>query len=236
MQRVDTVVANSNYIANRVQKYFRRKSKVIYPPVVVSKQAPEPLNGEYYLTVGRLEKQKRVDLLIHACDKLGRKLLIAGVGKEEAYLKSIAGPTIEFLGFVRGEDFDGLFRNARAFLFAADEDFGIAPVEAQGYGRPVVAYAHGGSIETVRAGNNYGAFNTGVYFREQTMDSVIDGIRRFEAQEDSFVPKLIQQHARQFDTSMFIQQFSTLVEDALHQVEEGNGFSESCNSPLLVSA
>jgi glycosyltransferase involved in cell wall biosynthesis len=235
MQRVDTVVANSNYIAQRVHKYFRRESKVIYPPVAVSNRAPAPLNGEYYLTLGRLEKQKRVDLLIHACNRLGRKLLIAGTGKEAAHLKSIAGPRIEFLGFVRDKELDGLFQNARAFLFAADEDFGIAPVEAQGYGRPVVAYGHGGSLETVRAGQKFGSFNSGVYFHEQTVDSVVDGIRRFETQEDSFVPTLIQQHASQFDTSVFIKKFRALVESAFLPGEERYSSNEGCNSPLLVS-
>lgn len=236
MQRVDTVIANSSYIAQRIQKYFRRESKVIYPPVDVSKRAPTPLKGEYYLTVGRLEKQKRVDLLIRACNKLERKLLIAGTGKEEAYLKSISGQSVEFLGFVRDKELDGLYQNARAFLFAADEDFGIAPVEAQGHGRPVVAYGHGGSLETVLAGDNLGTSKTGVYFREQTVDSAVDAIRSFEFQEHLFVPELIQRHASQFDTSVFVRQFRDLVEHEFQRAEEGRCSNESCNSPLLVSA
>ena len=100
-------------------------------------------NGNYYLTVGRLEKQKRVDILIHACNQLGRKLVIAGTGKEEKYLKSIAGPSIEFCGYVADEAMTELYANCKAFLFAAVEDFGIAPVEAQAYAPPDEGVAYG---------------------------------------------------------------------------------------------
>lgn len=236
MQRIDSVVANSRYIAQRVQKYFRRRSRVIYPPVAVFDGSPAHAGGEYYLTIGRLEKQKRVDLLICACNKLRRKLLIAGTGKELAYLKSLAGPTVEFLGFVPDEACASLFQNARAFLFAADEDFGIATVEAQGYGRPVVAYGHGGSLETVRADRQPAAGGTGIYFPEQTSDAVAEAVLRFEAQEDRFVPELIQQHARRFDTSVFLRQFGALVDEELQHAQEGDCPGESRHSPLLVSA
>jgi glycosyltransferase involved in cell wall biosynthesis len=237
MQRVDTVVANSNYIADRVRKYFRRESTVVYPPVNVSKQTPAPLNGEYYLTVGRLAKQKRVDLLILACNMLKRRLLIAGTGKETAYLKSIAGPTIEFLGFVPEADLATLYSGARAFLFAADEDFGIAPVEAQGYGRPVIAYGHGGSLETVVAGSLGDPYKTGVFFRKQSVDAVVAGIQHFESCEGSFVSVHIQKHALRFDTRVFVRQFRALIESAFEQPgDERCCPNESCNPPLLVSA
>jgi glycosyltransferase involved in cell wall biosynthesis len=214
MQRVDHIISNSNYIADRVFKYFRRESTVIYPPVSMSSGPVPRRNGDYYLTIGRLEKQKRVDLLIHACNALSRKLVIAGTGKEERYLKSIAGPTIEFRGYVPDEDIPGLYANCKAFLFAADEDFGIAPVEAQAYGRPVVAYGHGGSLETVRVDDPEGRPDTGIFFPSQTADSLIDGLLRFEHLEDRFVPEAIQEHARRFDVETFVLAITKFLNDA----------------------
>jgi len=211
MQRVDHVVSNSNYIADRVLKYFRRESVVIYPPVSMSSGPALPSNGNYYLTVGRLEKQKRVDILIHACNQLGRKLVIAGTGKEEKYLKSIAGPSIEFRGYVPDEAIAELYGNCKAFVFAAVEDFGIAPVEAQAFGRPVVAYGHGGSLETVRVNDPQGRLDTGVFFPYQTVDSLVEALHRFEQVEDRFVPEDIQEHAKRFDTKTFVAAMTNFV-------------------------
>jgi glycosyltransferase involved in cell wall biosynthesis len=174
-------------------------------------------HDDYYLSVSRLDAGKRVDLLIHACNQLKRRLLIVGIGREEKRLKAIAGPTIKFLGRVPDADLPGIYANCRAFLFSSDEDFGIAPVEAQAFGRPVIAYGRGGSLETVRVGDAEGRSDTGVFFSEQTAESIIDGMRNFEAREDKFVPEEIQQHARQFDTSVFVQQFSKFVDSAMER-------------------
>ncbi len=217
IQRVDHVVSNSRYIAHRVLKYFRRESTIIYPPVDISMGYIKRTTDDYYLSVARLEKQKKLDLLIYACNALGRRLLVVGTGKEERYLKSIAGPTIEFHGYVSQVDLMELYANCRCFLFAADEDFGIAPVEAQAFGRPVIAYGHGGSLETVRVNNADGGLDTGVFFSEQTETAVIDSILRFEAQEDKFSPISIQQHARQFDTSVFQKNMREFVDNALRE-------------------
>ncbi len=215
VQRVDHVVSNSNYIADRVHKYFRRKSTVIYPPVDTTMGYISAKTDDYYLSVARLEKQKKIDLIIHACNDLQRRLVIIGTGKEEQYLKSIAGPTIEFPGYVSNEALPGLYANCRGFLFAADEDFGIAPVEAQAFGRPVIAYGHGGSLETVRVGDPLGRPDTGAFFYEQTTESVKEGMLRFEAREEQFIPAIIQEHARQFDTSAFESTMRQFVETAL---------------------
>lgn len=212
MQRVDKVIANSNYIAGRVRQYFRRDSTVIYPPVHMGESVATGSGGAYYLSVCRLEKQKRIDILIHACNRLKRQLKIAGVGKEEKFLKAIAGPTIEFLGWVPNEQLPTLYANSKAFLFAADEDFGIAPVEAQSYGRPVIAYGHGGSLETVRVDDPEGRCDTGVFFPEQTIDSLIDAMRCFEVSESAFLAGEIQHHARKFCSSIFIERFRNLVD------------------------
>lgn len=203
MQRVDCVVSNSNYIADRVLKYFRRSSIVIYPPVAMSAVPLSSSVGDYYLTVGRLEKQKRVDILINACNATGCKLVIAGTGKEEKYLRSLAGPTISFLGYVNDEALPELYSHCRAFVFAAVEDFGIAPVEAQAYGRPVIAYAHGGSLETVRVNDPAGRADTGILFQTQTVASLVEALSRFEEVENTFDPAAIQDHARTFDTHTF---------------------------------
>ena len=199
-QRVDQFIANSNYIAQRIKTYYRRESTVIYPPVDMTAGTLSTVTGDYYLSVGRLTHTKRLDLIIHACNQLGRPLVIAGAGREERRLKAIAGPTIKFLGRVADADLPRLYSECRAFLFAADEDFGIVPVEAQSYGRPVIAYGHGGVLETVLAGVPE---STGVLFAEQNVESVISGIVDFEGLESTFDPMFIQTHARKFDTAVF---------------------------------
>ncbi len=217
MQRVDHVVSNSRYISNRVAKYFRRKSTVIYPPVDTSRGYLAGSHDDYYLTVSRLDVDKRIDLLIEACNRLHRRLVVVGTGRMEKYLKSIAGPTIEFAGRVPEEGLSELYARSRAFLFAADEDFGIVPVEAQSFGRPVIAYGHGGSLETVRVGGKNAKGDTGLYFPDQTVDSVTACIRQFESAEDRFNPLQIQNHSRKFDTSVFASSFKELVDRAVER-------------------
>lgn len=215
MQRVDHVVSNSSYIADRVYKYFRRDSTVIYPPVGMSAAPAQSAGGEYYLSVGRLAGLKKLDVLIGACNEVGRKFVIAGTGREEKYLKSLAGPTIEFRGYVSDRELPELYANCKGFLFAANEDFGIAPVEAQSYGRPVVAYGRGGSLETVRVNDPEGRPDTGVFFPHQTVESVVDAIHRFEKIESQFAPEVIQAHARRFDTETFVATFRKFVDQAV---------------------
>ncbi|MGA7245145.1 MAG: glycosyltransferase [Terracidiphilus sp.] len=215
MQRVDHVVSNSNYIAKRVSKYFRRDSTVIYPPVDTSRGYLSTIHDDYYLSLSRLDKDKGIELLIGACNKLGRRLVIAGTGRMEKHLKSIAGPTIAFLGRVPDAELSPLYANCRAFLFAADEDFGIVSVEAQSYGRPVIAFGHGGSLETVRVDDPEGRPDTGVFFPAQTVESVMDGIRHFESREHGFISESIQEHARRFDASVFKNQFRSFVDNAV---------------------
>ena len=219
MQRIDHVISNSNYIAHRVQKYFRRDSSVIYPPVDTSMGYLDENRSDYYLTVGRLGRQKRLDLIIQACNVLKRNLKIVGTGKEEPYLRSLAGPTIEFLGYVSDAELSTLYARCRAFVFAANEDFGIAPVEAQSFGRPVIAYGHGGSLETVRVNDPEGRRDTGIFFAHQTVDSLIDAFLRFEQVEDRFVPEDIQEHARRFDTETFVAAMTKFVDNARERSE-----------------
>jgi glycosyltransferase involved in cell wall biosynthesis len=201
-QRVDLFVANSRHIQQRIQKCYRRESTVIYPPVETARGYTKPSHDDYYLSVGRLSHTKRLDLLIEACNHLGRRLVIVGQGREEKRLQKMAGPTIDFRGRVSEEELPELYANCRAFLFAAEEDFGIVPVEAQSYGRPVLAYGRGGALETVKVSPQHRA-STGLYFSKQTVGSVVECILSFEEVEARFDPALIRAHAQQFDTAIF---------------------------------
>ena len=213
-QRVDHFIANSKYIQNRILKFYRRTSTVIYPPVDTAAAYPGTGHGDYYLSVGRLTHTKRLDLLVRACNRLQRRLVIAGSGREEANLRKLAGPTVEVRGRVDDRDLPELYANCRAFLFAADEDFGIVPVEAQAYGRPVLAYGHGGSLETV-IGDPDSPQATGLYFAEQSEESVANCIVNFEKEESRFVPEFIHAHAQQFDTEVFRARMTAFIEDVL---------------------
>jgi len=216
-QRVDHFVANSRYVQRRIQKYYRRESPVIYPPVDTGKGYVSKNHDDYYLWVGRLTATKRVDLLVSACTRLGRRLVVAGAGREYKRLKAMAGPTVEFLGRVPGDQLPDFYANCRALLFAADEDFGIVPVEAQSYGRPVIAYGHGGSLETVRVNDLAGRPDTGRFFAEQTVESVMDGINRFERDEYRFEPIAIRRHSLQFDTAIFIKKIRRFADAAMNR-------------------
>jgi glycosyltransferase involved in cell wall biosynthesis len=211
-QRVTHFIANSEYVRKRIAHYYGRESTVVYPPVATTHGYIADYTDDYYLAVGRLVATKRVDILIEACNKMRRKLLIIGTGRDKEKLRSIAGPTIEFLGRVPTEKLWQYYAQCRALLFAADEDFGIVPVEAQAFGRPVIAYGHGGSLETVRVGDRLGLPDTGVFFDRQDLDSVIEAIRRFESREDSFQPRDIQKHAKKFDKSVFKNRMNDVIE------------------------
>lgn len=193
---VDTFVANSDYIGQRIRRYYGRESMTVYPPVDLSIAAPVQTPDDYYLTVGRLVPGKRTELLIEACNALRRKLIVAGGGPELARLQAIAGPTVEVAGRVSDERLAHLLANARAFLFAADEDFGIATVEAQSHGLPAIAFAQGGSLEIL-------GHDDAVLFPEQSTQAIADAILRFEAIESRFDRCAIQRRADRFTAARF---------------------------------
>jgi glycosyltransferase involved in cell wall biosynthesis len=218
-QRVDCFVANSTYVAQRIRKYYRRESVVVYPPLDNRRAYLADSTEDYYVTVGRLSHTKRLDVIIRACNQLKRRLVIVGGGKELRELKSLAGPTVEFTGFVSESERDSLYARCRAFLFAANEDFGIAPLEAQSFGRPVLAYAGGGALETVigLTEGGGGVPPTGILFNEQTPESLVDAILRFESRERLFDPPLVQEHAQRFDTNVFVSRMENIVMSALQR-------------------
>jgi glycosyltransferase involved in cell wall biosynthesis len=223
-QRVDGFIANSHNVAERIRTYYRRESTVIYPPVDTHKGYVSATHEEYYLSVGRLAEVKRLDILIHACNRLRRRLVIVGRGREEARLKAIAGPTIEFAGHAPDDVLSKLYARCRAFLFAADEDFGIVPVEAQAYGRPVIAYGRGGTLETViPIGESREDLATGVFFSDQTVAAVEQAILQFEQRESHFSPLYIQNHARRFDSQIFSNQITSFVDQTLSQFPAARG-------------
>lgn len=176
--RPDYLIANSIETQNRIKKFYRRDSTVIYPPVQINPKF-KIQNSElkpYFITVSRLARAKHVDLLIEAANKEQFDLHIVGIGRDEEYLKSIAGPTVSFLGNISDEQLLQELQNAEGFLFAAvDEEFGIAPVEAMGFGVPVIAFASGGLKETVKNGKN------GYLYYELTIHSLIQAVEKMHS-------------------------------------------------------
>ena len=179
---------------------------------ITSRFAPCSEVEDYYLLVGRLVPYRRIDLLIEAFNKMKRPLRIAGTGRDRARLEALAGPTVEFLGYVPDEELPSLLAKCRAFMFPGEEDFGIAPIQAMAAGRPVIAYAAGGALETVIDGV------TGTFFAEQTIDSIIQAVEGFDTTQVE--PQQIRQHAQKFDTALFKAQILNLVEAKLRQNKE----------------
>jgi glycosyltransferase involved in cell wall biosynthesis len=241
-QRVDYFIANSRYVAGRIRKYYRRDSTVIHPPINTSQGFLASTHEDYYLAVGRLVPYKRTDILVDACRKLGRKLVIVGDGPEMKRLKKGSGKNVDFLGEVDEGQLRNVYARCRALLFAADEDFGIVPLEAQAYGRPVIAFGKGGSLETVigtytpileeKAGKD-GAI-TGVFFQEQTAASLANAILSFESCEEIFLPECIQSHARKFDTAIFVDRMRNYINGVLGKASD-SADSWLTESPLPSS-
>lgn len=205
--RVDYFVASCRNAASRIQKHYRRESEVIYPPIRISEGYLSDSTEDYYLVASPLVAYKRVDLAIAACNRLRRRLRIIGEGPEMERLRRLSGPTVEFLGFIPDEPLRKQYACCRALLFPGEEDFGAVPVEAQSYGRPVIAYGRGGALETVQGFFAEGAearkSPTGIFFSSQTAESLMNAIQVFESVETGFSPALIRNHVQRFDTARF---------------------------------
>jgi len=204
-QKVTYFIANSREVQQRIKKFYRRESVVINPPVDLPKFIIHNSKVDYFLTGGRLEKPKNFDLIIKACNKLKIPLKIYGAGSQENYLKSISGPTIDFLGRVSDEEKFFLMAEAIAFIvMAEDEDFGITPVEAMACGTPVIACRGGGYKETVIEGK------TGVFVEKATEESLISKLQDFKA--SGFKPEDCRKQAERFAKKRFKKEMKTLVE------------------------
>ncbi len=201
--RVDHFIAISSDIQRRIARYYERDSCIIYPPVAVKRftphgaavEAPAPGAPAYFLSLGRLIPYKRVDLAVQACSATHLPLQVGGDGRDRPRLEALAGPAVKFLGRVPDADLPALMANCRAFIFPGLEDFGITPVQALAAGRPVIAYAGGGALDIVQDGVN------GVLFHEQTVEALVEALRRFEAL--AFDPAAIRRSAERFDVAVF---------------------------------
>ena len=198
---VDGFIANSKFIARRIKKVYGREAEVIYPPVDIENFTCCEEKKDYYLTASRLVPYKRVKLIVEAFNEMpDKKLVVIGDGPEYENIKAIAKNNIELMGYQPTEVLKAKMQHAKAFVYAAEEDFGITPVEAQACGTPVIAYGKGGVTETTTK-------DTGVFFKEQKAEAIHEAVKEFESR--SFTPKKCRQNAEQFATEVFCKVFGS---------------------------
>ena len=205
--RVDAFVANSRFTAQRVRKYWRRTSQVLHPPVDLDRFEVLDSHKEYYLWLGQLVPYKRPDLAVDAFNQNGRPLVVAGAGSELRKCRRRAAPNIKFLGNVGDDQAVRLLQECRALVFTGTEDFGIVPVEAMACGKPVVAFRHGGVLDTVRDGQS------GVFFCQQTAEAVNGAIRRLDGIEKYLDPLKIRAWAERFGEPRFRKAVREIIDD-----------------------
>ncbi len=211
-QRPDVVIANSQTVASRIKKFYRRQADVIYPGLDAEKYSVAKSHDDYYLTACRLTPPKKVDLAVIACTQMGRNLHVVGSGEELERLKKMAGPTIKFLGFLDDEALLKEMSYCRALIWPNVDDFGLVPVEVMACGRPVIAYNEGGATETVVDNK------TGVLFDDHSVNGVRDAITRFESQESNFLPTDISKHAKMFSKTNFQNKLRDAINSAVKHV------------------
>jgi glycosyltransferase involved in cell wall biosynthesis len=193
--RPDYYIANSHIVAERLKSAFGVEATVIEPPIVTSRFKPRKDTEDYYLILSRLTPYKRIDLAVEACTKTGRNLMVVGDGPDRSRLESLAGPTVRFLGRQPDAVVNRHASRCRALIFPGEEDFGMAPLEINAAGRPVVAYGAGGATETVIENLN------GVLFREQTVESLVQALEKYESQ--SWDSAAIRRNAQRYDVRQF---------------------------------
>lgn len=214
--RIDRFVAISAYIAQRIERCYGRSADVIYPPVDVARHSLATRRSSFYLTLSRLVPYKRVDLLVAAFAAMPtRELVIAGDGPDRRAIAAAAPANVRLVGHVTDAERDRLLASARAFVFAAEEDFGIAPLEAQACGTPVIAYCRGGAAETLRGLD--AAVPTAVFFSEQTSAAICDAVMRFEQSAGRISASACRANAQRFDVAAFRQHFGDYVADAFNE-------------------
>jgi glycosyltransferase involved in cell wall biosynthesis len=208
---VDAYISNSNFVSQRIWKLYRRPAKVISPPVNLDRFRLGDRKGDFYFTASRLVQYKRIDIIAEAFSKMpDRRLIIAGEGPEMNKIKALAGPNVEIVGHVDASRMTELMQQAKAFVFAAEEDFGIVPLEAQACGTPVIAYGRGGALETVRGLVN-SPNPTGMFFNRQTSDSIVEAVGLFEQMAHRITPQACRANALRFSEERFRNDLLTFV-------------------------
>lgn len=208
---VDYFIANSNFIAKRIWKCYRREADVIYPPVDVDAFELCDKKEDFYLTASRMVPYKKMDLIVEAFSKMpDKKLIVIGDGPDFAKIKGKAAPNVTLLGYQPFEALKEHMQRAKAFVFAAEEDFGITPVEAQACGTPVIAFGKGGALETVIGLEQDNP--TGVFFMEQTVASICESVELFEEKQNTFKPANCRKNAERFATERFLTEIKQYIE------------------------
>lgn len=207
--RVDHFLVDSAFAGRRIEKFYRRNATVLYPPIRLNEFELAPQNEGYYLVIGQLARYKRADLAVRAFNQLGLPLVVIGEGELYDEIKSIAGPNITILGRQSRANVLAHYRGCKALVFPGVEDFGIVPLEAMATGKPVIAYAEGGALETVVDGV------TGIYFRAQTEDSLREAVAKFEDGVCRFDSAVIRQHAAKFDVHRFKDELLGFIDKSL---------------------
>jgi len=203
--RADSYIANSRHVSNRIKKYYRKDAAVLYPPVETRHFKPTKEHQGYFLIVAALTPFKKIDLAVQLFNKIGKRLVVVGSGAQYEYLKRMAGPNVDIMGYKDDKTVVELMQNCRAFIMPNEEDFGIAPVEAMAAGKPVLAYGKGGALETVIPGE------TGELFYEQTIESMEDGLGRLIVNEPKYDAEKIHAHANGFSHKNFIEGWKQIV-------------------------
>ena len=216
-KRVHHFVAISTAIQQRIKKYYQRDAHIIYPPVDTQRFKPAAKYDDYFLCVSRLIPYKRIDLAVQAATRIGAPLKVAGMGRAIDDLKAMAGPTVEFLGYVPDAELNDLLARCKAFIFPGLEDFGIAPVQAMAAGRPVIAFGAGGALDTVLPGK------TGELFPEQTVESLAAAMQSLDAA--TYDPAILRTHAERFDRRIFEREMQSFVEQAYEAFQRKQAFN-----------
>jgi glycosyltransferase involved in cell wall biosynthesis len=224
--RPDYYIAISDYVAKRIKKIYNKESIVIYPPVDTDAFSLTTTTSDYFITCSRMVPYKKIDLIVEAFSKTDKKLIVIGDGPDYKKIKKLAKPNIQLKGYVEKGEMLELVKQARAFIFASEEDFGIAPIEAQACGVPVIAYGKGGALETIKgvypSDKLINNLNTGVFFKEQHPNSIIDALDYFEKNEKLFNKVVIRENALRFKKERFELEFKTTVEKLYKNWKENN--------------
>lgn len=209
---VDYFIANSKFIAKRIWKCYRREADIIYPPVDVGAFELCEQKEDFYLTASRMVPYKKMDLIVEAFIKMpDKKLIVIGDGPDFAKIKAKAGKNVTLMGYQPFEVLKDHMQRAKAFVFAAEEDFGITPVEAQACGTPVIAFGKGGALETVVGLEKENP--TGVFFKEQTVESICEAVSQFEEKQSIFLPENCRKNAERFSIERFIEEIQQYIEE-----------------------